>query len=86
MTQRQANYLNGVGKDVCGYCDMKRTTEGHDGCIGTLEGVMNACCGHGEYKMAYIQFDHNEYNKDPNKLIIKGKEALVHIKEFRKLK
>ncbi|WP_340074508.1 hypothetical protein [Leptobacterium sp. I13] len=32
------------------------TEEGHDGCIGTLSGVMNACCGHGDVKQAYIQF------------------------------
>lgn len=41
----------------CGHCGMERTEEGHDGCLGTLLGdVMNACCGHGEEKMAYVQF------------------------------
>jgi hypothetical protein len=40
----------------CGYCDMYSTDEGHDGCLGTLKGVMNACCGHGQKKEAYVQF------------------------------
>ncbi len=41
---------------ACGHCNMKNTPEGHDGCIGYLPGVMNACCGHGESKAAFIQF------------------------------
>ncbi len=40
----------------CGHCNMMNTPEEHDGCIGRLPGVMNACCGHGESKSAYIQF------------------------------
>ena len=31
----------------CGYCGKPYTKEGHDGCLGTLIGLMNACCGHG---------------------------------------
>lgn len=31
----------------CGHCGRKFTKEGHDGCLGALVGVMNACCGHG---------------------------------------
>jgi hypothetical protein len=75
------NYLEGVGKEVCGHCNLKRTPEGHDGCIGTLENVRNACCGHGEYNMAYVQFDHPDYDKDSNKVRIEGIEALKYIKE-----
>lgn len=41
----------------CGYCGLPNTAEGHDGCLGTLPGVMNACCGHGSDNEAYIQFD-----------------------------
>ncbi len=48
------------GKDYsnCGYCGLKNTVEGHDGCLGTLPGVMNACCGHGPdgYEGPYVQF------------------------------
>lgn len=40
----------------CGHCNTASTPEGHDGCIGRLPGVMNACCGHGESKSTYIQF------------------------------
>jgi len=51
-----SNYLDGYGKETCGHCGLRRTVEGHDGCIGTLSDVMNACCGHGETGMAYVQF------------------------------
>lgn len=74
------NYLEGYGKDNCGHCGLNRTTEGHDGCIGTLENVMNACCGHGEVMMAYIQFDHEDYRKEPNKFRLSGEVALRYIK------
>jgi len=40
----------------CGHCGRGDTPEGHDGCLGTLPGVMNACCGHGVESEAYIQF------------------------------
>lgn len=52
-----AQYLLGYGKPVCGHCGLSRATEGHDGCVGTLPGVMNACCGHGEVGMAYVQYE-----------------------------
>ena len=41
----------------CGYCGSVNTQEGHDGCIRRLpSGVINACCGHGELRLAYVQF------------------------------
>jgi hypothetical protein len=40
----------------CGFCGLANTSEGHDGCISSLPGVMNACCGHGRKSEAYIQF------------------------------
>lgn len=40
----------------CGHCGLHDTPEGHDACLGTLTGVMNACCGHGETEAAYVQF------------------------------
>ena len=55
----------------CGYCGKKDTKEGHDGCIGVLDGVMNACCGHGNKDEAYIQF--------LNHSTIRGKNALTII-------
>ncbi|WP_106494916.1 hypothetical protein [Lentibacillus sp. Marseille-P4043] len=41
---------------LCGHCGLNNTPEGHDGCLGTLPGVMNACCGHGQTNEAYVQF------------------------------
>jgi hypothetical protein len=41
----------------CGFCDKGNTPEGHDGCLGTLPGVKNACCGHGRSDEAYVQFE-----------------------------
>lgn len=79
------NYLDGCGKDVCGHCNIKRTPEGYDGCIGHLHNVMNACCGHGEENMAYIQFNHNDYKQDPNKIRLNGKEALIYIAKNKML-
>lgn len=40
----------------CGHCELPNTPEGHDGCLGTLLGVMNACCGHGVTGEAFVQF------------------------------
>lgn len=73
------NYLKGYAKPKCGHCGLPRTKEGHDGCIGTLEGVKNACCGHGEEAVAYVQFDHEDFNTDPNKVTLQGAEALEYI-------
>lgn len=39
----------------CGHCGKANTPEGHDACLGTLPGVVNACCGHGDPKAAYVQ-------------------------------
>lgn len=44
----------------CGYCGLANTAEGHDGCLGILPDVMNACCGHGEDNSAYVQFKDGE--------------------------
>ena len=44
-------------RGICGKCKKGPTKEGHDGCLGTLPGVMNACCGHGDINDAYVMFD-----------------------------
>ena len=75
------NYLDGCKKEVCGHCNLKRTKEGYDGCIGYLPNVMNACCGHGEKSMAYVQLNHEEYWENPNYILIKKGMALKYIKE-----
>lgn len=42
---------------ICATCHKGPTPEGHDGCLGTLPGpIMNACCGHGNDRQAYIQY------------------------------
>jgi len=41
---------------VCGLCGLFNSNDGHDGCLGELPGVMNACCGHGETNEAYVQW------------------------------
>ena len=50
---RQPVPLNPFRK--CGHCNKPSTPEGHDPCIGTLPGVINACCGHGDDDQAYVQ-------------------------------
>ena len=75
------NYLDGYAKETCGHCGLNRTEQGHDGCIGTLKGVMNACCGHGQDSAAYVQFDHEYYKNESNKYLIKGDEAIAYIKK-----
>ena len=57
----------------CGHCGRENTIEGHDGCLGTLKGVMNACCGHGQEKEAYVQFRNGE--------IIDGIKAIEYFKK-----
>jgi len=43
----------------CGHCGKHDTPEGHDACLGTLPGVINACCGHGNMENGdpYVRFD-----------------------------
>lgn len=54
--------LSGAGQiHPCANCELMPSIEGHDGCLGTLtsnehSGIMNACCGHGDKRMAYIQY------------------------------
>lgn len=44
-------------KRPCGLCHKPPTVEGHDACLGTLAGVVNACCGHGVEGMVYVQLE-----------------------------
>lgn len=60
----------------CGYCNKPSTVEGHDACLGTLPGVINACCGHGEVDEAYVQYK--------NGTVIRGKTA-IEVMEFIKM-
>ena len=55
----------------CGFCGKANTVDGHDGCLGTLSGVMNACCGYGDVAACYVQF------ADGSR--IAGEEAIKYI-------
>lgn len=63
----------------CGNCSKHYTKEGHDGCLGTLIGVMNACCGHGEIDECYVQFLDGECIRG-----IDAKIVLDILKKYRK--
>lgn len=41
----------------CKRCGRYPTEKGHDACVCDMEGVRNACCGHGVKGKAYIQFE-----------------------------
>ena len=45
---------------ACGKCGLSFTPEGHDGCLGEIPGVLNACCGHGSEREAYVQREDGE--------------------------
>ncbi len=57
----------------CNLCGTSDSEEGHDMCLGTLLGVMNACCGHGIDDEAYVQFstDHLVTGKEAKQIITK---------------
>lgn len=56
----------------CGKCGQHNTPEGHDACLGVIAGAMNACCGHGDDRSAYIQFN--------NGTTIRGDAVFEHLK------
>lgn len=65
-------------KVPCIHCEKIPTVFGEDACIGSLIGVMNACCGHGEEEEAYIQFLDEE--------TIRGKDAIIIMNVLKKYK
>ena len=43
---------------TCGICSKPQLPGcDDDPCLGTLPGVLNACCGHGRREESYIQFE-----------------------------
>lgn len=42
---------------MCGHCKKPDREDDIDACLGVLPGVANACCGHGQQKESYIQFE-----------------------------
>jgi hypothetical protein len=71
---KSSTVLNWEGR-LCGHCGLPFTEEGHDGCLGTLPGVMNACCGHGNVAEAYVQ--------DLDGTCLDGAEAVRKIEELK---
>lgn len=56
------------GKErACGHCN-RESKDDIDPCLGKLPGVINACCGHGNPKEAYVQFE--------NGTIVKGFDCI----------
>jgi len=41
---------------ACPHCGRLPTAEGHDGCLGELPDVEDACCGHGYVEPARVCF------------------------------
>lgn len=73
MTMIHTPEMSGSGQlGECVKCGLMPITDGdevYDGCIGKLPGdVMNACCGHGDDRAAYIQY----WNGD----LLSGSEAI----------
>lgn len=68
--------VGGIPNNPCKHCGKLYTKERHDGCIGTLIGVMNACCGHGDSRCCYVQFLDGE--------CVRGKDAVEIIKILKK--
>jgi len=88
MTKLYTPDMAGSGQfATCAHCGKDPTPEGHDGCLGTLpHPVMNACCGHGDERMAYIQFFGSSGIGEPDEWgnnRIAGKDA---IKEQQRLR
>lgn len=57
--------------DKCERCGKPSTSEGYDNCLGKLEVVKNACCGHGFIEHAYIQFEDDS--------IIRGEDVINYL-------
>ena len=62
---------------ACGFCRLPNTAAGHDGCLGTLPGVMNACCGHGQIECAYVQSSEWNGLRIPGAAAIKWIEWII---------
>lgn len=66
----------------CDHCGLDRTSEGHDGCIGTLPNVTNACCGHGgNAEGAYVQFSIGNFPLADNALRDEAALEFIHREE-----
>lgn len=83
--------VGGTPGEKCEHCKLTYGKEGHDACLGTLIGVMNACCGHGNDEDAYVQFLDGEsvYGKDAvtiQRILKKQQEgnSMIGLREYNK--
>ena len=56
-TQRRACWCQTTRSQRAGTAESRLHRKRHDGCLGTLPGVVNACCGHGTDGEAYVSLD-----------------------------
>lgn len=70
----------------CVRCGKMPTPEGHDACLGTIPGVVFACCGHGVEK-PYTIYKNKSKNKSnlpwyikTGKRYVKDKQYIVEIR------
>jgi hypothetical protein len=55
---------------VCGHCGLGYGESLHDPCLGTLEGVVEACCGHGDESRRYVSYaDGRREGPIPDRLV-----------------
>jgi hypothetical protein len=60
---------------ACIRCGKAGTVDGHDECIGSLPGVVNACCGHGNVDYAYVHYQSG--------LVMRGHAAVLEHRRLR---
>lgn len=70
-----------VKEKPCIKCGKMPTSDGHDACLGTLPGVIAACCGHG-VKEGYILFENGISLSGNFKIEISLDEAKNKLIEF----
>jgi hypothetical protein len=49
-----------INKLQCPACELFPTAEGHDACLGTIPGIIAACCGHGYRSECYVKPQHGQ--------------------------
>lgn len=72
----------------CGHCHEPNRPDGHDACLGELPNVINACCGHGDQRQAYVQYTDGriERGADAQARFAKAPITDAHVGRYAKLK
>lgn len=70
--------LDNTKQRPCKRCGEHATEEGYDSCLGYLEGVKHACCGHGILGYAYVVLE--DGTRIPE--LVKGKSRKEMQQEF----